>query len=323
MRKRSRAGLCCEGEVGVMVIFLCLLVNWGNKRGPKERHRGNSWQVADAVQHSQKLPELVPTWPKMRPEWSLWLSLERPCSSAAPCGCGHLLSFPSSLLMLLAGCILLQKGFLELGFGFLFGVQHLVLFFSCTVAFRSWETTDLSLCRTWSTSPIPFALFPVGDLTGTALVLWPSNWHQRGDVALNLCLGVRCSEQLSKSGRNRSYIGGRSIDEPTFMWSQQRLTYVLHQPLPLDFFRGFQFLLLEEQAVMHHFPELLCCISLVQASQQGVWIQRTVIVHMAGMGSASQEVCFCARPGRTSVSKLPQQHWGWNIKFATYIKFFK
>lgn len=149
----------------------------------------------------------------MRPEWSLRLSLERPRSSAAPCGCGCLLSFPSSLLVLLAGHILPQKGFPELGFCFLFGVQHSVLFFPRTLAFRRRETADLSLCRTSSASPVPFALLPDGDLAGAALVLWPCSWHQRGDVALSLSRG-RCSEQGSALGRNRSYIGGRSIDEP-------------------------------------------------------------------------------------------------------------
>ena len=153
----------------------------------------------------------------MRPEWSLRLSLERSRSSVAPCGCGHLSSFPSSLLMLLAGCILPQKGFLELGFGFLFGVQHSVLFFSCTLAFRSWETTDLSLCRTWSHFSSALCIAPC----------WGSHRHSPCPLALQLASKrrcspeslsrSRCSEEGSASSRNRSYIGGRSIDKPTFM----------------------------------------------------------------------------------------------------------
>lgn len=75
-----------------------------------------------------------------------------------------------------------------------------------------------------------------------------------------------------------------------------------HEPLPIDFFRRFQFLPLADQAVMHPFPEPCCCIRLVHSPQRGLQIQHVAIVHMAGMGAASKEVwilcmsCVSQRP---------------------------
>lgn len=118
------------------------------------------------------------------------------------------------------------------------------------------------------------------------LLLWPCNWHQGGDVTLSLC--PVCSEQGSALGTNRWYVGGRSIDKLTFTWSLQRLMHMLYQPLPIDCFRGVQFLPLD-----HHSPELHCCVSPGTATGS----LNMVTVHMAGMGSASKEVCCCACPG--------------------------
>lgn len=65
------------------------------------------------------------------------------------------------------------------------------------VGLQELKTTDLSL---WSTSPVPLALLSVGSLAGTALVLWPCNWHQRGDVALSLCVGVGVLSRTLRRG---------------------------------------------------------------------------------------------------------------------------
>lgn len=145
----------------------------------------------------------------MRPERSLQLSLEKPRSSTAPCGCRGLSSFPSSLFMLLAGYILPQKGFLELSFGFLFGVQHSVLFSSCTLPSGAGKPPTCP-----SAEPVPLLQCPLlcslfGDLEGAALVLWPCNCHQRGDVAPSLCLGVGVlSRALHWAEIGRTSVGG-------------------------------------------------------------------------------------------------------------------
>lgn len=147
----------------------------------------------------------------MRPGWSPRLSLEKAPFHHSPVWMWAPSSFLSSLLMLPAGCVLPQKGFQELDFGFLFGLQHSVLVFCYTPAFRSWETTKLSLCRTWSTSPVPFA------------PCWGSRRNSPCPLAMQLASKRKCSpesllrSQCSALGRIRSYIGGWSIDKPTFM----------------------------------------------------------------------------------------------------------
>lgn len=251
MLKCSWTGFCWEAEGQVMVIFLCLLVNWGNKRGPKKRCDGHSWQVSNAIQHLQKLLELITMWPAVRHKWCLCPSLERHCSSAAPCMHPLIVSFllpyaPSKV-------ILAQNSFLELDFVFLFGATFSVGFSSCTIFFRSWESTNLSLCM-------------AGPLR--ALYLAPS-WgsHRNSPCPLGLQLAsMRCSHgSLSRSGCSAGHASWRSIDEPKFMWSLQGLAHMMHWPLPTDFFRGFLFLPLAEQAFMHPFPEHRCCITLVHS----------------------------------------------------------
>lgn len=99
--------------------------------------------------------------------------------------------------------ILLQNSFLELDFVFLFSATFSAGFSSCIIVFRSWESTNLSLYIARSTSPVPFALLPLGDCIGTALEL----------------SSVRCSHgsSLGVSVLHRGETGHaswRSVDEP-------------------------------------------------------------------------------------------------------------